>query len=104
MYRKDVMLAHGFRKFFNTQLVTARINPLVKELLMGHLRIGLESSYYRPLEEDIQMEYEKAIDQLTINPENRLLKKVTVLQERNDRLDKLQDRIDMLEKQAGIMN
>jgi integrase len=57
--RKDVMLAHGFRKFFNTQLVTARMNPLIKELLMGHLHVGLESSYYRPLEEDIQMEYEK---------------------------------------------
>jgi hypothetical protein len=52
-YRKDVMLAHGFRKFFNTQLVTARINPLIKELLMGHLHVGLESSYYWPLEEDI---------------------------------------------------
>ena len=75
-YRKDVMLAHGFRKFFNTQLVTARINPLIKELLMGHLHVGLESSYYRPLEEDIQTEYEKAIDKLTINPENRLLKKI----------------------------
>ena len=67
-YRKDVMLAHGFRKFFNTQLVTARINPLIKELLMGHLHVGLESSYYRPQEEDIQTEYEKAIDLLTIDP------------------------------------
>ena len=54
-FRKDIMLAHGFRKFFNTQLVKARINPLIKELLMGHLNhVGLESSYYRPQDEDIQ--------------------------------------------------
>jgi integrase len=52
--RKDVMLAHGFRKFFNTQLVKAGINPLIKELLMGHKSIGLEDSYYRPEEQDIQ--------------------------------------------------
>lgn len=41
------------------------------------------------------------IDQTALE-NNKLQKKVTVLQERNDRLDKLLDRIDKLEKQAGI--
>ncbi len=48
---KDIKLANGFRKFFNTQLVNSRINPLIKELLMGH-KVGLEVNYYKPTEED----------------------------------------------------
>jgi len=85
-FRKDVMLAHGYRKFFNTQLVTARINPLIKELLMGHLHVGLESSYYRPQEENIQREYEKGIDLLTVDPANRLKRENVLLKEEQDEI------------------
>ena len=92
------MLAHGFRKFFNTQLVTARINPLIKELLMGHLHVGLESSYYRPQEEDIQTEYEKAIDALTIDPANRLRKKVEKLEIERTYVDQLRIEIEQIKK------
>ena len=94
--RKDVMLAHGFRKFFNTQPVSARINPLIKEGLMGH-RIGLEESYYRPMEEDIQAEYEKAIPFLTIDPNQRLKKELTDERKKITKLEALLDRIDTLE-------
>ena len=101
-YRKDVMLAHGFRKFFNTQLVTARINPLIKELLMGHLHVGLESSYYRPLEEDIQTEYEKAIDTLTIDPANMLRRKVEVLTIEKSKVDLALSQIEDMKKRIGL--
>jgi integrase len=94
--RKDVMLAHGFRKFFNTQLVSARINPLIKEMLMGH-HIGLEESYYRPMEEDIQTEYEKSIPFLTIDPNQRLKKELVDERRKITKLEALLDRIDMLE-------
>ena len=98
-YRKDIMLAHGFRKFFNTQLVKARINPLIKELLMGHLNhVGLESSYYRPQDEDIQAEYEKAIDALTIAPVNRLRKKVEKLEIERTYVDQLRIEIEQIKK------
>ncbi len=92
----EVKLAHGFRKFFNTQLVSTRINPLVKELLMGHLHVGLESSYYRPEEEDIQVEYEKAIDALTIDPVNRLRKKVEKLEVEKTQFEQLASQIEEL--------
>lgn len=94
--RKDVMLAHGFRKFFNTKLVSARINPLIKEMLMGH-HTGLEESYYRPMEEDIKAEYEKAIPFLTIDPSQRLKKELTDERKKITKLEALLDRIDMLE-------
>ena len=36
LFRKDVMIAHGFRKFFTTQLVDLNINPELRWLLQGH--------------------------------------------------------------------
>jgi integrase len=97
----EVKLAHGFRKFFNTQLVSTRINPLVKELLMGHLHVGLEDSYYRPQEEDIQIEYEKGIDALTIDPANRLRKKVEKLEVEKTQIEALALELEKVKKAIG---
>jgi integrase len=85
----EVMLAHGFRKFFNTQLVTVGINPLIKELLMGH-EVGLEASYYRPEEAAIEREYRKAIDSLTIDPANRLKREIEYLTVEKNKIDLLE--------------
>ena len=59
--RKSVARAHGFRKFFTTQLINSKVNPEIREMLLGH-KIGLSSAYYRPTEEEMLSEYEKAID------------------------------------------
>ena len=69
------MLAHGFRKFFTTQLVNSKVNPEIREMLLGH-KIGLASSYYKPTSNEMMSEYEKAIDNLTIDPANRLQRKI----------------------------
>jgi integrase len=69
--RKEVARAHGFRKFFTTQLINSNVNPEIREMLLGH-KIGLTSCYYRPTQKDILNEYLKAVDSLTINEENRL--------------------------------
>jgi integrase len=69
--RKEVARAHGCRKFFTTQLINSKVNSEIREMLLGH-KIGLASCYYRPTQEDMLKEYEKAIDSLTINEENRL--------------------------------
>jgi len=68
--RKEVALAHGFRKFFTTQLINSKVNPEIREMLLGH-KIGLASCYYRPTQEEMLKEYEKGIDNLTINAKNR---------------------------------
>jgi integrase len=95
--RKEVARAHGFRKFFTTQLVNARINPEIREMLLGH-KIGLSSAYYRPTENDILVEYEKAIDVLTIDPANRLRKKVEKLEIEKSQIDSLAKEIELLKK------
>jgi site-specific recombinase XerD len=69
--RKEVARAHGFRKFFTTQLINSNVNPEIREMLLGH-KIGLTSCYYRPTQKDMLNEYLKAVDSLTINEENRL--------------------------------
>ncbi|HJU79665.1 MAG TPA: site-specific integrase [Nitrososphaeraceae archaeon] len=69
--RQIVAQAHGFRKFFTTQLVNSKVNPEIREMLLGH-KIGLTGCYYRPTEQDMLNEYLKAVNLLTINEENRL--------------------------------
>ena len=69
--RKEVAKSHGFRKFFTTQAVNVQVNPEIREMLLGN-KIGLASCYYRPTQEEMLKEYSKAINNLTINEENRL--------------------------------
>lgn len=90
--RHAVPMSHGFRKFWMTQAVKAKINPEIREMLLGH-KIGIASSYYRPTEQDMQLESKKLIEALTINPENRLKRKVEKSQ-----FDKLAAPIRDLEK------
>ena len=70
---------HGFRKFVTTKLVNSKVNPEIRELLLGH-QIGLTSAYYRPSENDMLEEYLKSVDNLTINEESRLQSKVSELE------------------------
>ncbi len=60
---------HSFRKYFHTVYHSSAIKPAVAELLLGH-SLELGDSYLRFTEEEILLEYVKAIDNLTINDEN----------------------------------
>jgi hypothetical protein len=61
-----------------TQLISSKVNPKIREMLLGH-KIGLASAYYRPIVEEVYKEYSKAIDNLTIDPANRLQRKIEFL-------------------------
>jgi integrase len=76
--KKNVSVAHGFRKFFTTELVRSKVNPEIREMLLGH-KIGLASAYYRPSDQDMFQEYKKAVNNLTIDPSNRLQMEVDTL-------------------------
>jgi integrase len=69
--KKDVMRAHGFRKFVETNMIRSKINAEAREMLLGH-SIGLGNSYYRPHPDELLQEYLGCVNSLTINEENRL--------------------------------
>ncbi len=90
-------MSHGFRKFWMNQAVNAKLNPEIREMLLGH-RIGLASSYYRPTEVEIRLEAEKATDLLTIDPSNRLRRKVEKLEVEKNQYDALAAEIEALKR------
>ena len=79
--RKEVKLSHGFRKFFETMLVNANLHETIIRKLTGHSpNNNLTQLYSKQTEEEMLREYEKAIDLLTIDPANRLRKRVEKLE------------------------
>jgi site-specific recombinase XerD len=99
--RKEIARAHGFRKFFTTQLINSKVNPEIREMLLGH-SIGLAGAYYKPTEDEMLDEYMKAADNLTINEENRLRKKVEVLTIEKSKVDLALSQIDEMKKRIGL--
>jgi len=93
--RTELMQTHGFRKYFKTTCINAGMNPLYSEYLMGH-KSGLTKSYFKPTDmellegNDKTQGYVAAINDLTINEEYRLMKKV-------DELTKKKDEIELME-------
>ena len=85
--RQTVPILHGFRKFFSNQLVEADLNTELRWLLEGHNLKGNDSNYVRVSEKRLQQEYEKAINHLTINEENRLKRSVEILNIEKSKLE-----------------
>lgn len=90
--RKEIMRAHGFRKFFNTACIRAGLKSVHKEMLLGH-RTGLDENYYRPEEQELLQDYMKAIPLLTINDVEREKVKTAKLE------DMLEHKLADLQKQ-----
>jgi integrase len=93
----NVPIANGFRKFFTTQLINSKVNPEIREMLLGH-KIGLAGSYYRPTEQEMLEEYAKANDNLTIDPSNRLQRKIETLTIEKSRLDRIEEKMLKMEQ------
>jgi hypothetical protein len=67
-------------------------------MLLGH-KIGLASAYYKPTEQEMLDEYQKAVNNLTINEENRLKIKVKLLEGEKTNYEKLDAKLDALQKE-----
>jgi integrase/recombinase XerD len=89
--RKNVKLTVGFRKFFDTQLIYAKVEQRTKELFMGH-SIGLDDHYFSPDGTYVLQEYLKAIDNLTINEENRLRLRLDEITKKKDEIEIMEHR------------
>jgi hypothetical protein len=98
--RSEIMLSHGMRKFFETNAFKAGMDHMYLRRLMDQ-KSGLEDAYLKLSEEELlegdskHAGYIGIIDQLTINEENRLKRKVDTLT--MDRT-KLESRLDRLEE------
>ena len=99
--RKSVKIIHGFRKFFETQLLQSDVNYVVTKMLMDH-DLKLEENYFRPTQEYIIKEYSKAIDLLTIDPSQRLKRQLVHEKEKNTETSKILARLAKLEADIGI--
>jgi hypothetical protein len=76
--------AHGFRKFYKTRAEQV-MKPINVEITMGH-NIGISSSYYKPTEKEVLEDYQKAVDLLTVNDDNRLREKILSLEQKQNDL------------------
>lgn len=83
--RNAIPRSHGFRKFVITAMVRHRINETIRNMLTDH-SVKLDKNYYYPTEEEMLQEYLKVVDDLTINEENRLKRKVELLEAKKVRL------------------
>lgn len=103
--KRDVMTSHGFRKFFITQCDNAEMNFTDREYLSGHRLPNQDRHYVQKSEEDRLTQYVKAVDLLTIDPNQRLQKRVKELESEKEieisylvqELKSAQSRIDELE-------
>ena len=79
--------SHGFRKFFETHAMGV-MNSSNIELLMGHSSaMGLKKNYYKPTQDILLNDYLNAINDLTINEEHRLHRKVKKLEHEQDQIE-----------------
>lgn len=99
--RKAVKVIHGFRKFFETQLLQSDVNYVVTKMLMDH-DLKLEENYFRPTPEYIVKEYSKAIDSLTIDPANRLKRQVEILTVEKSKVDLALSQIEEMKQRLGL--
>ena len=97
---------HGLRKGSNTVMKNAHVEKDFKELLMGH-STGLDDTYYdveNPRSrKEIVIEYMKAIDDLTINDENRYKRENAELKKTNSDQQMLLDRILRNADKMGLL-
>lgn len=93
--RYDVMITHGFRKSWSTNMRRSKVDFADKEEMMGHT-IGQEKSYQRYVEEDFEWfpSYQKAIPMLTISDEERSKHELQIEKEKNSELEEKQKEID----------
>ncbi|MGH9987328.1 MAG: tyrosine-type recombinase/integrase, partial [Nitrososphaeraceae archaeon] len=94
---QPVKRCHGFRKFTITQMIKAKLDYEAREYLVGHrYSRGLDENYDRTSEEDRLKEFLKAVNNLTINEENRLRLQVAEQQSTLTQVQELAEQIELI--------
>ena len=84
-HRNEIHPCHSFRIFAITNMIRAKVNDAIREMLVGH-STGLDGVYYKPTVDELLQEYLKAVDHLTISNENRLQKQLYQYNKKSDDL------------------
>jgi integrase len=108
--RFAVMTNHGFRKFFETNAYRAGMSePYIDKLMGHHGGQKVIRDAYLKIEEQELLEgdshhtgYVGIIDQLTIDPKNKLEKEVKTLREENTKIQSYLTKIDNLYEKLGL--
>ncbi len=95
--RKSVPQVHGLRKAFSTFALNSKMDIIKRMMLEGH-SVGIDEHYCKPSEADLLEEYMKGVDNLTINEENRLKRKVEKLEVEKSYVDQLRLEIEQIKK------
>jgi integrase len=107
--RREVMQAHGFRKFFDTTCTLNGMDGLYVEKLMGH-DIGIKTHYFKPSSQELlegnnhKLGYVSVIDALTINDENRLRRENQILKVNKSEIDQLKEKAEKYEDFMATFN
>jgi hypothetical protein len=99
--RKSVPLGNGFRKWTISNFVRAGLKHEVRQMLCDHQGGYLDESYLRLDEEEVKLEFMKAVDFLTISAENRLEREVETLRVQKSEMDELKAEIDKVKALLG---
>jgi integrase len=99
--RHKITLADGFRKFFSNQLIESDVKTEIRWLLEGHDLKANDKYYVRISEKKLYEEYKKAIDNLTINEENRLKAKVEKLEIERTEIQALALELEKVKRAIG---
>jgi integrase len=99
--RRQVMMTHGFRKFFETNAFRAGMDNMYIRRLMGQ-KSPLEDSYLKLSELELlegdnkHVGYIGIIDQLTIDESNKLRREIQTLRVERNSIEELRQEIDKL--------
>jgi integrase len=101
--RKEVKMTHGMRKFYVGQLVNSNLHETIIRKLSGHSdSSNLTQLYSKQTVEEMLTFFMTAIDNLTINPENRLKRKVEMLTIEKSKVDQALADIQDMKTRLGL--
>jgi hypothetical protein len=87
-------------KFFEHSIKSEQTKRVYRCYLKDYIdhKIGLASCYYKPSDDDFLVQYEKAVNNLTINELGKIKMQVKKLQIENSQLEKLASDVALLKK------
>lgn len=96
--RNNIPAVHGLRKFCITQMAKSGIGEERQKILSGH-SIGVRKKYVELSDEDLLEDYLLAVNNLTINEENRLQVENTELKKAKSEVQALKEQLELLQQQ-----